>query len=132
MSGYVRNASGEERKEPEEKLVIRQKTTDMMKYAYPVLAQYPKSEKFSLCADIKRVMDQMLELIITAETKYFKKTTLQDLDIEIAKLKAYIHLSYDLKFISGHTFKVWSEKVVEIGKMLGGWMKTVNQKPTST
>ncbi len=130
MSGYVRNASGENQKETSEKLVIRQKTTDMMLYAYPVLSQYPKSEKFSLCADIKHVMDQMLELIITAEKKYFKKTTLQDLDIEIAKLKAYIRLSYDMKFISGHTYEVWSGKVVEIGKMLGGWMKAVAQKPT--
>ena len=130
MSGYVRNASGENRKETAEKLMIRQKTTDMMLYAYPVLAQYPKSEKFSMCADIKRVMDQMLELIIAAEKKYFKKTTLQDLDIEIAKLKAYIRLSHDLRFISTHTYEVWSAKVVEIGKMLGGWMKAVNQKPT--
>ena len=130
MSGYVRNASGENRKETAEKLMIRQKTTDMMLYAYPVLAQYPKSEKFSLCADIKRVMDQMLELIITAEKKYYKKTTLQDLDIAIAKLKAYIRLSHDLKYISVHTYEVWSAKVIEIGKMLGGWMKAVNQNPT--
>ena len=130
MSGYVRNANGENRKETAEKLMIRQKTTDMMLYAYPVLAQYPKSEKFSLCADIKRVMDQMLELIITAEKKYYKKTTLQDLDIAIAKLKAYIRLSHDLKFISVHTYEVWSAKVIEIGKMLGGWMKAVNQNPT--
>lgn len=114
----------------EDKLMIRQKITDMMLYAYPVLAQYPKSEKFSLCADIKRVMDQMLELTITAEKKYFKKTTLQDLDIEIAKLKAYIRLSKDLRFISMHTYSVWSAKVVEIGKMLGGWMKAVAQKST--
>ena len=130
MSGYVRNASGENRKETAEKLMIRQKTTDMMLYAYPVLAQYPKSEKFSLCADIKRVMDQMLELIIAAEKKYYKKTTLQDLDIAIAKLKAYIRLSHDLKYISVHTYEVWSAKVIEIGKMLGGWMKAVNQNPT--
>lgn len=129
MSGFSRNASGENQHESESKLMIRQKTTDMMLYAYPVLAQYPKSEKFSLCADIKRVMDQMLELIITAEKKYFKKTTLQDLDIEVAKLKAYIRLSHDLKYISTHTYEVWSAKVVEIGKMLGGWMKAVNQKP---
>ena len=130
MSGYVRNANGENRKETAEKLMIRQKTTDMMLYAYPVLAQYPKSEKFSLCADIKRVMDQMLELIIAAEKKYYKKTTLQDLDIAIAKLKAYIRLSHDLKYISVHTYEVWSAKVIEIGKMLGGWMKAVNQNPT--
>ena len=92
MSGYVRNASGEERKETADKLMIRQKTTDMMIYAYPVLAQFPKSEKFSLCVDIKHVMDQMLELIIAAEKKYFKKTTLQDLDIEIAKQIGRAHV----------------------------------------
>lgn len=40
-----------------EELKILQKTFDMMNYAYPALAQYPKGEKFALVVDIKRCMD---------------------------------------------------------------------------
>jgi hypothetical protein len=115
-----------------EELKILQKIFDMIGYAYPALAQYPKSEKFGLVTDVKRLLDEMLELTIEAQKKYYKKTTLQDLDVCIAKLKAYLRLSFNLRFLPAKKYEVWSGMVVEIGKMLGGWLKTVNQKPAST
>lgn len=113
-----------------EELKILQKIFDMMEYGYGALAQYPKSEKFALVTDIKRSMDIMLERTIEAQKKYYKKTTLQELDVEVMKLKAYLRLSQNLGFLPMKKYEVWSEKVVEIGKMLGGWLKSVNQKPT--
>lgn len=110
-----------------EELKILQKTFDMMNYAYPALAQYPKGEKFALVADIKRCMDVILERIIEANKKYYKKTTLQDLDVEVEKLKAYIRLSYNLGFLPSKKYEMWSGLVVEIGRMVGGWIKSVNK-----
>lgn len=114
-----------------EELKILQKVFDMMEYGYGALAQFPKSEKFALVTDIKRSMDTMLERVIEAQKKYYKKTTLQELDVETAKLKAYLRLSYQLGFLPMKKYEIWSEKVVEIGKMLGGWLKSVNG-PKST
>ena len=54
-----------------EELKIMQKVFDMMQYGYGALAQYPKSEKFALCTDIKRCMDTMLERTIEAQKKYY-------------------------------------------------------------
>ena len=102
-----------------------QKIEDMMDYAYPVLQQFPKSEKFAMVVDIKRVMDTMLEKAVEAQKKYFKKTTLQELDIANAKLQRYLRVAFRLKFIPMHKYQVWSEKSVEIGKMLGSWLNTV-------
>ena len=114
-----------------EELKILQKIFDMMEYGYGALAQFPKSEKFALVTDIKHSMDKMLEHSIEAQKKYYKKTTLQELDVEIAKLRAYLRLAFQLGFLPMKKYEVWSEKVVEIGKMLGGWLKSVNsQKPT--
>jgi four helix bundle protein len=114
-----------------EELKILQKIFDMMEYGYGALAQYPKSEKFALVADIKRSMDRMLERTIEAQKKYYKKTTLQELDVEIMKLKAYLRLSKNLGFLPMKKYQIWSEKVVEIGKMLGGWLKSVNSKKST-
>ena len=108
-------------------LIILQKTLDMMDYAYTALAQYPKGEKFALVVDIKRCMDTILERIIEAQKKYYKKTTLQELDVELAKLKVYIRLSFQLKFLPTKKYELWSGKVVELGKMTGGWIKSVNK-----
>lgn len=109
-----------------EDLAILQKIFDMMEYAYGALAQYPKSERFALVADIKRCMDTIMERCIEARKKYYKKNTLQEMDVELEKLRAYIRLSFRLGFLPPKKYEVWSEKVVEIGKMLGGWLKTVN------
>lgn len=50
-----------------------QKIEDMMEYAYPVLQQFPKSEKFAMAADIKLVMDVMLEKAVEAQKKILQK-----------------------------------------------------------
>jgi len=114
-----------------EELKILQKIFDMMEYGYGALAQYPKSEKFALVTDIKRSMDTMLERTIEAQKKYYKKTTLQDLDVEIMKMKAYLRLSQNLGFLPMKKYEIWSGKVVEIGKMLGGWLKSVNNQKST-
>ena len=113
-----------------EELKILQKTFDMMNYAYPALAQYPKGQKFALVVDIKRCLDVMLERIIEANKKYYKKTTLQELDVEVEKLKAYVRLSYNLGFLPPKKYEQWSGLVVEIGRMVGGWIMSVSKQGT--
>lgn len=110
-----------------EDLKIERKAMEMIEYAYTALAQYPKSEKYGLCVDIKHCMDQILELIISANKHYYKKSTLQDLDIEVDKLRKYIRLSYNLKFLPLKKYDVWSDKVDEIGRMVGGWIESTKK-----
>jgi four helix bundle protein len=104
-------------------LTIITKLHDMIKYAYPALAQYPKSEKFAIVADIKHCMDMVMERAIEASKKYYKKTTLQDMDVELMKLRHYLRLSHELGFLPPKKYEIWSGMVVEIGRMLGGWIK---------
>lgn len=115
-----------------EELILLQKIFDMMEYGYQALAQYPKSEKFALVTDTKRCMHTILERCIEAQKKYYKKTTLQDMDVEIMKLRAYVRLGFQLGFLPMKKYELWSEKVVEIGKMLGGWLKTVKSQSHNT
>lgn len=114
-----------------EELKILQKIFDMIEYGYSALAQFPKSEKFALCTDIKHSMNIILERCIEAQKRYFKKTTLQDMDVEIMKLRAYLRLSHKLGFLPMKKYEIWSTQVVEIGKMLGGWLKTVNNQKST-
>jgi hypothetical protein len=97
----------------------------MMQYAYGALAQYPKSEKFALVADIKKCMHRILEHEVEASKKYYKKTTLQELDVDVTILKYYIRLSHDLKFLPNKKYEIWAGMVTEIGRILGGWLKSV-------
>lgn len=57
--------------------------------------------------------------------KYFKKTTLQELDVANTKLQHYLRVAFRLRFVSMHKYEVWSKQLVEIGKLLGSWLNTV-------
>ncbi|MED4977235.1 diversity-generating retroelement protein Avd [Heyndrickxia faecalis] len=110
-----------------EDLKIIQKTYDMIVYGYSALRQYPKSEKHTLAADTKKSMFELLELMIRANKKYHKKTTLQDIDIELDKLRYLVRLGNALGFLPFKKYEIWSRMLTEIGKMLGGWMKSINK-----
>ena len=107
-----------------EDLQILQKTYDMILYSQNALNQFPKFEKHVMAAEIRKTMNNLLALIITANKKYYKKTTLQEIDIELEKLRTFVRLSKDMKYIDIKKYEVWSRHLTEIGKMLGGWMKT--------
>lgn len=44
-----------ETKKGKEPLIIQQKVYDMIMYAYPAIEQFPKSQKFSLAQDMKKM-----------------------------------------------------------------------------
>ena len=97
-----------------------------MVYGYSCLRQFPKSEKHTLSADIRQAMYEIDKLITRAHKKYFKKTTLQDLDIEIAHLKSLIRLAKELDFLPFGKYENWEKKIIELGKMVGGWIKSTS------
>lgn len=117
----------DDRGEGKRKFETKQKVEDMMLYAYPALQQFPKSEKFAMAADIKRIMDTMLMLCIEIEKKIYRKTTLQQLDVANDQLKTFIRMAMLLKFLPFHKYEVWTGMVVEIGKMIGGMLKAAKQ-----
>ena len=112
-----------------EDLKVLQKVQDLMEYSYPILNQFPKAEKFSFAQDIRHCMNTLLELTITEDKRYIKKTTIENMDIENEKLKIYIRIAHNLRYIDKHRYAVWEAKVVEIGRMIGGLLKSVNNRP---
>lgn len=121
--------SEDQAKEQKTEFKTLEKLSDMIEYAYPILAQFPRSEKFVLAADIKHIMLDALKLCVEVGKKKSKKTALFNLDVQIETLKRFIRLSFHLKYLSPHHYEVWSRQVKEIGKMIGGMIATENQKP---
>jgi len=107
-------------------LIIKQKHEDMMKYGYVCLRQFPKSERHTLSAEIRQTMYEIDRLIIRAQKRYFKKNTLQDLDIELAHLLTKIRLAKELEFLPFKKYENWSKMVIELGKMVGSWIKKLS------
>ena len=97
---------------------------DATQYIYRAAIQFPKSEKFTLAADIKNTTINILRLIIIANKTRNKKSKLYEIDVELEILRHFIRLSKDLGCLPFKKYENISVMLVEIGKMLGGWIKT--------
>jgi four helix bundle protein len=105
-------------------LAIFEKTYELILWLYPTVNKFPKSQRFVLGQHIENTILQILEGIIEANQERDKFPYLKKISVELDKLRILIRLSKDLKFISIKQYSFVAEKVNEIGKMLGGWIKS--------
>jgi four helix bundle protein len=109
------------------RLIIYERTFDLITYTKNLLIKYPKSERFDLCNDIKKYSYSILEKVIRAwkiDNAEQRLGYLTEADIDVAVLKTLVRISYKFKYITENNYIAWNEKLSEIGKMLGGWIKS--------
>ncbi len=97
-------------------------------YTHQVLQQYPKAERFLLCAEIRDAMNQMIRLLAVAWKRRQKAAALFDLDVEIEVLRHLLRKSHRLGYINLRRLEIWARHVDEIGRMVGAWIKHESDK----
>lgn len=114
------------------KFILKEKISDMMKYGMPLADAFPRRNR-KLADTMRDAMLEMYRLATRLEKKYYKKTTLEDLDIELAVLKEFVVLASDRDYCGSkfappltiHQREVWSNHNTEIGKIIGGYKKSL-------
>ena len=107
-------------------MILYQKAYDFLKYIYPILAQFPKFEKFALQTQIKTAIFEMMKNIIRFR-KTGTKSHIYAADVELEFLRTLIRLSYDLEYkaMGKHRYEVESRYLAELGKITGGIIETI-------
>ncbi len=106
-------------------LLIRQKCEAMIEYGHIAIRQFPKMERHVLGAEIRATMWAILRLIVVCNKRYYKKTTLQDLDAEIDLLRSQVRMAMSLKYLDFRKYEHWARLTDEIGRMVGGWARSI-------
>jgi len=104
-------------------LKIQQKWEDMAEHVYITLRHIPKSERFTLGAELRAGVWRGLRLILAANAARNKMPLLLEFDTEIKTQLALIRVAHSLNILPHKKYQLLSERLIEIGKMLGGWMK---------
>jgi hypothetical protein len=112
-------------------LKIKQKHEDFVAYAYVALKHMPKSERFTLVADIKNSLFRILELIIRANKTRNRLPVLYDLDIELELLRTKVRLAMTLGYLPFKKYEIMANYMAELGRMLGGWIKQTSSGRSS-
>lgn len=70
----------------------------------------------------------MLEAIILASniSKQEKLSILREVSIKVDLLRVFFRLGKDLKIIENKKYIELENSIIEIGKMVGGWIKTTS------
>lgn len=99
------------------------KTYDFLVWLIPQTLKFPKSQRFVLA---QRLHDSALnfhELLIRARKVRPNREVLVQADVELEKVRLHLRLAHELRLLSAGQYEHASRAVVEIGRLLGGWLK---------
>lgn len=107
-------------------LVILQRTYDLMLYAFPLLARFPKHQRFTLAQKIQNGMLDMAAHIVRANMSRGRDRWLElrETNACLEVLRLNTRLAMELGFLRQRQWEQVAQKTDEIGKLLGGWMKS--------
>lgn len=104
-----------------------QKTYDLYKTLHAYTKTFPKGDKYSLGERIKSTTLDMLELLLEAESakKDWKEPILEKVNRKLGVLKLLVRLASETKILDSKKYLDLIEREQEIGRMIGGWIKSV-------
>lgn len=104
---------------------IFSKTYDFVAWLIPLTVKFPRQHRFVMAAALQRESLHFQELLIEAAHQRPPTAQLLAADAELDKVRTHLRLSRDLQLISMGQYAHAARLLVEIGKLLGGWQKTV-------
>ncbi len=107
-----------------QELIVFKKSYDFSNWLFQHTNKFPKSHRFSVAVELENGMLEFLRLISIANHRRQKLPLLKAADEELVVLRIFLRLSHDLKCISTSSYEYAIKQLEEIGKMLGGWVKS--------
>ena len=103
------------------------KTSNFLLWLLQHTEKFPKGERFRLTKRIEDAAFDFYEVLIRAVKSGNKKRLLLAADLELDKLRLYLRLAHSRKLTDNAQYLFAAEALTEIGKLLGGWMKSLPQ-----
>jgi len=109
------------------KETIIQKVFDLLEFSIPTLQKFPRMHKFTLADRIQNQISDLLEIYIEAYYRASpqKKELLHSANIQLEKLRYHFRLCFNLGLIHSRKYQDFAQRIEEIGKMTGGWIKSL-------
>lgn len=99
---------------------------------HEILVMFPKSERYSLGATCQNEMLELLRLYLRAagtSLREDKIVFLKEASVHLDSIRLLLNLCKDCRCISNHAYQQLDSACAEIGRMLGGWLKSISSSP---
>lgn len=111
---------------PRAEMIIFTRTYDFVSWLIPLTLNFPRSQRFVVTQRLQGAALAFQELLIEANNQRGgpRATKLRAADAELLKVRLYLRLCQRWQWITPAQYRHASSMVAEIGRLLGGWLKT--------
>lgn len=107
------------------------KLYDFYKNLTQAITSFPKTKRYTLGQKLDNLTLEMFELLLFIPASKDKITTLQQISIRLDLLKILLRLAKDCQSLTDKNYLILQTILQEIGKMLGGWLRSAKQNSPS-
>ena len=104
---------------------IFSKTYDFVAWLLPLTVKFPRQQRFVLAAALQKEVLRFQGLLIEASHVQPSLPSLVAADCELDKVRTHIRLCLHLGLISSGQYEHAAQQLTEIGRLLGGWKRTI-------
>lgn len=114
----------------DEETVIFTRTFDFLSWLLPMTNNFPRAHRHTFT---RRLLDAAFDLRAHLEIANLRRgrARLEQLrlaDEALAQVRVYLRLAVRWQWLSGGQYRHAAEMVTEIGRLLGGWIKSVDAR----
>lgn len=99
------------------------KAYDLVLWLIPRVNEFPRSQRFVLGERIENAALDLLDLLVEAQYRRDKLELLRRANLTLVRLRHLLRLANDLHLLGARRFEFVSERIEELGRMVGGWSK---------
>jgi four helix bundle protein len=103
---------------------VLEKAYQFVLWVVPTVEKFPRAQKFLIGDRIQTAALDVMEHLIEAAYSREKLAILNRANLQLEKLRYLFRLSFDLRMLDMRRYEFASRALDEIGRMLGGWLKT--------
>lgn len=108
-----------------EEMVIFTRTYDLLNWLLPKADRFPKLYRSTVTQRLQDAVLDFQEALLEAQA-YRDKIRLRHLkaaDVHLNKVRLYLRLAHEWRWLSRGQYEHVSRMVAEIGRLLGGWIQ---------
>ena len=100
------------------------KLYDVILWLMSRVEKFPRSQKFTLGDRTVNLALDTLELLIEATYTRDRLALLRKANVQLEKLRYLIRICHDFKMLSAKQYAYISKEMNEVGKLVGGWIRS--------
>ena len=93
-------------------------------------ARFPKTARYSIAARVDNLALDVLEGLTEARyvTGRRRREALGECNLRLTRLRVLLRLAHRRRYLADNGYAFVSERIDEAGRMLGGWLKRVDDR----